>query len=323
MTTNPFLPRPTGGTLLGQWAREAMLQQPPPPTFSRTLLGQIAREAMLEKPKRAPTLAEIMVASRLTAPPVSAGDAYLRRILEREKVDTSLTSPLRLVQATLWPIIWKWANGHLLDVSPSGSFSKGTANASGTDIDLFISVSSTAREGLREIYNTLERALQVAGYKTRRQNVSINITVSGQSVDLVPAKRQNFMLEDHSLYRRKADSWTKTNVAAHALHVSSSGRTEEIRILKLWRDQRGLDFPSFYLELTVIRALRFAPFGDLAANVSRVFDFFRDDFLTARIVDPANQSNVISDDLTQAEKQFIKAAGGRARATQYWRDIVR
>lgn len=164
--------------------------------------------------------------------------------------------------------------------------------------------------------------MQLAGHKTRRQNVSINITVDGQSVDLVPAKRQNLMLADHSLYRRKADSWTKTNVAAHALQVSESGRTEEIRILKLWRDQLGLDWPSFYLELTVIRALRFAPFGDLAANVSRVFEYLRDDFLTARFEDPANTNNVISEDLTAADKLRIRAAGTRARATQYWRDIV-
>lgn len=284
-------------------------------------LGSLGN-AMFNPPQPLTSLGTAMMAARMLDQPVNQADAYLRSILRREAVDTSMTSPLRKVQTTLWPVICRWANGHLLSVEPSGSFSKGTANASGTDIDLFISVSPNVVESLREIYDKLERAFQDAGYETRRQNVSINVRVDGQSVDLVPAKRQNLMLADHSLYRRKADTWTKTNVATHSQHVLLSGRTEEIRIIKLWRDQLGLDWPSFYVELTIIRALRSATYGDLAANVSRVYDFLRDDFLTARVVDPANTNNIISDDLTVPEKERIKAAGARARATQCWLDIV-
>lgn len=270
------------------------------------------------------SLADSLAALFPPAPPAITGDRYLRNILQREAVDTSPLSPLRLVEYTLRPTIEAWANGHLLSVTPSGSFSKGTANLSGTDIDLFISISPNVLETLREIYDKLERALQNAGYITRRQNVSINITVGGRSVDLVPAKRQNLFLDDHSLYRRKADSWTKTNVVTHAHLISTSGRTEEIRILKLWRDQLALDWPSFYLELTVLRALGYtATYGDLAANVSTVFDFLRDSFVAARIVDPANTNNIISDDLSQAGKQRISAAGARARATQLWNDVVK
>lgn len=285
------------------------------------LMGHL-RQGLL-RPARPSLLGTAMLAADILEPPASQANGYLRGILRREAVDVSNTSPVHQVQATLWPIICKWANGYLLSVEPSGSFSKGTANASGTDIDLFISVSPEVTDNLREIYEKLERAVRDAGYVTRRQNVSINVMVGGHSVDLVPAQRQNLTLADHSLYRRKADSWTKTNVAVHAQYVSLSGRTEEIRTLKLWRDQARLDWPSFFLELTVISALRSAPYGDIAANVSKVFEFLRDDFMTARLVDPANTNNVVSDDLTLAEKARIKAAGAGARAKTYWRDIVR
>lgn len=268
------------------------------------------------------SLVNAFVTARLPGRYTCPADAYLQRILRRKAVDTSMTSPLRKVRATLLPVIQAWANGHLLSLEPSGSFSKGTANASGTDIDMFISVSPNVIETLREVYDILERAFQLAGYKTRRQNVSINITVDGWSVDLVPAKRQNRMHDGHSLYRQKADTWTKTNVAIHRKYVLRSGRTEEIRIIKLWRDQLGLDWPSFYLELVVIHALQYAAQGDLAMNVWKVFEFLRDDFLTARFVDPANTNNIISDELTMAEKRRIEAAGAQARATLYWRDIV-
>ena len=67
-------------------------------------------------------------------------DEYLQTILQREAVDTGIYSPVRGVQSQLQPAIQEWAGGYLLSVTPSGSFAKGTANHSGTDIDLFISL---------------------------------------------------------------------------------------------------------------------------------------------------------------------------------------
>ena len=57
--------------------------------------------------------------------------------------------------------------------------------------------------------------------------------------------------------------------------MSNSGRTEEIRVLKLWRRQKGIEFPSFYLELTVINALSGRRSGELAANVWTAFAYLR------------------------------------------------
>src|SRR5450631_181198 len=117
-------------------------------------------------------------------------DQYLLGILSREAVDTGPLSPVRSVQAVLSPIIQRWAGNRLLSVHPSGSFMKGTANKSGTDIDLFISVSEETTETLREIYNLLFDTMKANGYTPTRQNVSINVRVNGYSVDLVPGKRQ-------------------------------------------------------------------------------------------------------------------------------------
>ena len=175
--------------------------------------------------------------------------------MNREAVDTGIFSPVRTVQATLEPAIRPWANRFLIGISPSGSFAKGTANKSGTDIDLFISLSSRTGETLKEIYESLFTRMQEIGYAPKRQNVSINVRVGAYDVDLVPGKHQGFPGNDHSLYRRRGDTWTKTNVSTHTNHVFAAGRLSETRILKLWRNQKGLDFPSFYLELVVIKAL--------------------------------------------------------------------
>lgn len=250
-----------------------------------------------------------------------SADAYLKNILYREAVNTGPTSAVRGVQSWLNPIIQEWAGAYLVSVSPSGSFAKGTANRSGTDIDLFISLSNSTPDTLKEIYNSLFNKLAHQGYNPKRQNVSINIRVNGYDVDLVPAKRQDTTSQDHSLYRRRADTWTKTNIAKHISHVSERGRIKETRILKLWRNQKGIDFPSFYLELTTIDALNNAR-GSLPDNVWKVFQYLRDTFPDARVVDPANTNNIISDDLTAAERAKIKAAAQSALAASNWSQIV-
>jgi tRNA nucleotidyltransferase (CCA-adding enzyme) len=81
----------------------------------------------------------------------------------------------------------------LREITPSGSFAKGTAKRSGTDIDLFLYLAAETSETLSQIYNSLDTALKQEGYKTRRQNVSLNIRVNTTQggvydVDLVPAK---------------------------------------------------------------------------------------------------------------------------------------
>ena len=68
-----------------------------------------------------------------------------------------------------YPIIQGWAGDRLLSVHPSGSFMKGTANKSGTDIDLFISLSEQTTETLKEIYDKLFNTMKEKGYAPTRQ----------------------------------------------------------------------------------------------------------------------------------------------------------
>jgi len=110
---------------------------------------------------------------------------------------------VRGVAVTLCPAIREWAGNFLAAVTPSGSFAKGTANRSGTDIDLFLSLVHTTPNTLKEIYETLFSKMQAKGYNPKRQNVSIGVKVGGFTVDLVPGKRQGAYGEDHSLYRRR------------------------------------------------------------------------------------------------------------------------
>ena len=220
-----------------------------------------------------------------------SADQYLRGILDRERVDTGPFSPVRGVVQTLSPMLNRWAGQYLLSINPSGSFAKGTANRSGTDIDLFLSLSSNTPDTLSEIRSTLRTQVTGSGYAVRDQNVSLGINVGSYKVDLVPAKRQG-------------------------------GLCDEIRILKLWRDQEGLDFPSIFLELAIIRALHGRRIGDLSNNVWSAFVFLRNNIASMAVIDPANSANHISADVSVAEKQKIANAARSALAASNWSQIV-
>ncbi len=182
----------------------------------------------------------------------------------------------------------------------------------GTDIDLFLSLTSSLQTPLKQIYDTLHAAVTVGGYTARRQNVSVGLTVGPWKVDLTPGRRQDQFGNYHSLWSNKTGSWLQTNIAQHCRAVSGSGRLDEIRLIKIWRNRHGLDFPSFYLELFVIEALKGARVGNLQQNIVTVLEAIRDKIAVWRFADPSNTNNIVSDTLTAGGKSNLSAAARTA-----------
>jgi hypothetical protein len=148
------------------------------------------------------------------------------------------------------------------------------------------------------------------------------VTVNGTRGDLVPGKVQAGYQNYHSLYLRRRDSWTQTNVALHIETVRNSGRQREIRAIKIWRLLRNLDWPSLYLELFTIQALAGRSQTNLADNVEHALRTIGSLLTSARIEDPANSSNILSDDLTRQEKEQIATLATQAAQETYWKDVI-
>ena len=248
---------------------------------------------------------------------------YVMSVVRKHALSTQLDSNTQYyIVSPLKKIIAEWAGNCLCETKLSGSRAKGTAIDLSTDLDLFISLSSTTNNTLKEIYDSLYGWVTSKGISARKQNVSIGITYGGQSIDLVPAKRQSSYGSDHSLYRRKADSWTKTNIDTHISRGVNSGRRNEIIALKVWRENHGLEFPSIYLETLVIDALRGKSTSTTADNVYYLLQYLRDNICTLRVVDPANSNNILSDDLSSSEKREICSMAQKSLAEQYWEQII-
>lgn len=244
------------------------------------------------------------------------GDDYVRQVLAKYAVSYGPASPALAAANAIAPSLIQWAGDHLIQLLPSGSFAKGTAVAGTTDIDVFMSLKSTAPD-LRESYNSLAKWSHNAGWRPRLQNVSVGVTYEGVKIDLVPGRQQAGYRNYHSLWRRKASTWTQTNVLLHIERVRDSGRTDEIRAIKVWRTNHGLDFPSFYLELIVLDALAGCG-SSLANNVQRTLAYIADNLTTKRVEDPANTNNTISDDLTLAEKRVVAAQARLSYLENSW-----
>lgn len=249
-------------------------------------------------------------------------DQYVESVLAKYVVPRGATSPAERLFATVAGPLRSWAGQQLNALQYSGSYAKETGVRGISDVDVFISLKSDTKETLKELYEMLYSLAQRNGWSPRRQNVSVGVTVNGTRGDLVPGKVQAGYQNYHSLYLRKRDSWTQTNVALHIDTVRNSGRLKEIRAIKIWRLLHGLDFPSLYLELFVINALLGRSRSALAENTLHALRTIGSSLASTRIVDPANTNNVVSDDLTQAEKQRVGAQAAQSAREKYWENII-
>ncbi len=241
---------------------------------------------------------------------MSDQDYYLQNVIERHAPNIYFVAENKINELT--PHIHAWANGHEYEIKLSGSLAKGTGITGTTDIDIFISLHPSVKEcnSLDTVYSTLRNRMSAVGYSVREQNVSLGIDHTGLKVDLVPGVKHHPLGFDHSIWKRKKQTWTKTNIDSHINSVKNSGRIDDIKLIKIWRKNKELDFPSFYLELSVIEALKGTSLTDssLSSNFVKVMNYLASDFESKVIKDPSNDNNEVSEELTQEEKNKIKQA---------------
>lgn len=273
---------------------------------------------MLGPRVRVPSVA-IMSVVKLSVSP----DEYLRGILEREAIDASMRSPLRRLQADIAGYAERALPEGLLGVHPTGAFERGTGNRSGTAIDFLVSYSPRLALSARALSDAMFVLFDQLGYEPRRRDLATTVVLKGVRVDIVAGRREAMTTDVHEFWVERSQRTIKTNLTQHVLDVAASGLNEEIRVLKLWRDQLGLDFPSFYLELSAIAAMRRRPRRTLAENVWAVLGYLETLFPARSILDPVNANNIVSDHLTAAQKDAIRRAAQYARKGRAWSEIVR
>ncbi len=238
---------------------------------------------------------------------------YAQQRTEQEtfvSIKSALKDVMREVQR--WDV-----HGFIEYARITGSFAKGTNVQGGTDVDMLLSFHPAYQSAPVTIYKELFEHLRRNGFPgASASHVGIRLTVDGLLIDLIPARKHTEEGEDHRIFNRKTGEWTVTNLNTHTHFVATSSRLSEIRLMKLWRNQQELFFPSFVLELSVIEALKhnkpLQQTRDLDGHVSQILSFLTTDFVTASLVDPSNAKNIVSDDMLKIEKTIVSHAAQKA-----------
>lgn len=260
---------------------------------------------------------------------MTESDMYLNQILQKYNARdlSGYSNALSQLQTTLKT----WASSCYVNILYSGSRAKGTAISLASDVDYLVSLTSGCNEnsgGLKSIYDSLYTELNSKYSLVSKQNVSVRINLNGLEVDVTPARKQAGNTDDHWLYVSKFDTWKQTNIQKHITDVFQSGRTNEIKLLKIWRELNHLDFSSIYLEYLLINNILLNKSKDvinLADNFWYVLVEIAKDTgnpLFSRIVDPANSNNILSDLLTIAEKNKLIASAKATIAPRNWGNVV-
>ena len=113
-----------------------------------------------------------------------------------------------------------------------------------------------------------------------------------------------------------------TNIQKHIDLVRNSGVRKEIMLLKIWRENHQLDFPSIYIEQLCVEELQRNNTYNLADNFINMLDYIKRNIVLKKVVDPSNCNNIISDSLKEYEKKAIEAKAKESLQQQYWKDII-
>ena len=248
-------------------------------------------------------------------------EQYAASIVEKYRVVPDPGSPPHRAADKLMPLLKEWGKQHLLGITLSGAYAKNTAITLASHVDVLIALSSVPGLEMKGVYWSLFEYLTEHDLRPRTRNVSIQLESKGLAVDVVPACRDP-KSSGNVLFNKKSGAPVLTDVAQHIHLVANSGRQQEICALKIWRELNHLDFPSLYLELTVLRALADERFGQLADNILVVLRYLSNRFEPAVVQDPANAENILSNDLAASEKKAIAKAARNALYDENWKKII-
>lgn len=248
---------------------------------------------------------------------------YLEEVLREQEVSPVVEEAIRARRAEVEEMLrggWKGCEPRFYY---GGSFGKRTMIAARFDLDVVVYFPPETPESPAALYAAVERRLRERGHTTLRHNVSLRLQYTpAWHIDVVPGRALDARYYYAALYASERNTTRQTSLKAH-IELVRNGDRETIKLLKLWKWRNGVAAGSFVLELAAARALGGGVGGGaMEERLERVLRFLADGFMEARLVDPANSNNVVTDDLHYAEKAAIAQAAQRACQQTGWERVV-
>lgn len=246
---------------------------------------------------------------------------YLREVLRAQEVQPGSTEMKELENARA--DVEALLRREFADCSPTirygGSKMKNTMNLEDYDLDIicYFPRDDTPAETIKEIY---DKVLATLGkeYEVNARTTALRVIGAGVDlkVDVVPGRFIDATEKDAYVHQNGGDKkYLKTNLDCHIAYVRDSGRTGEVRLMKLWRTCVGIKVRTFPLELLVIKILKGVRVSGLENRLTYVLTEIRDNIDNIAIEDPANGGNDLSDALDTNTRRALAFAAKSTHQT--------
>jgi len=249
------------------------------------------------------------------------GHEYLVRVLENQNMKSKQIEHLRRLREKIETVLRNRYRS-----SPriyyGGSYAKHTMIREAFDLDVIIYFPCTKRATLKEIYQSVHETLVSANYPVRPKTVALQLPYEdGFHIDVVPGRAIDETFYEAYLYKNGQDTWIKTSLKKQMDSIKDSGCREIIKLMKLWRIRHRLEWSTFALEQTVIRALNGENKNRYDQCLIKVFEFIYKKIDKVRLVDPANANNIIK--VSPKTRSSLKKAAERSLNARDWGEIIK
>lgn len=206
----------------------------------------------------------------------------------------------------------------------AGSYGKHTMIKQRYDLDLVIYWPHDSNYKIKDIYDAVGSTLAKHYRAVNSKTVCWELPFEGGiHIDVVPGRALDAKYYEANLHRTDTGTTLKTSLKKHIDTVRGSGRLDAIRLMKLWKERRGVPFKkSFLLEIMTIDGCKGTSTTDYGAQLNAALTYIRDNIETCSVKDPANSANSLSDDLDKGTRARIKSAADSALKASYWSNVL-
>jgi len=220
-----------------------------------------------------------------------------------------------------------------------GSKAKGTMIMESYDLDMVCYFPRECNRDIKEIYDDVSKKLSekyCIAPKTsaiRIEKMEKDKTRIDYHIDVVPGRFIDDKKEETFLHVKSGQGgWIKTDLQKHIKFILNSGCSDIIKLSKLWRTRNNINLKTFFVELLVVKALEGSRHKEnLQLSFITFLEYLRDGIKDARLEDPANTNNVVSENWSENERKIISSRADESLRfvkdnldqVDGWRDIFK
>lgn len=228
----------------------------------------------------------------------------LREIAKNIRPTQTQTNQIQRYKSSIEKILKNELSRYNIRVYYAGSYAKNTGMRNHLDLDLVTRFPSNPYYNTKDCYELVYSVLRRNKWQPRRKNAAIrisNLSLPGNTTlehaDIVP-EQQISNSQYCYLWLNKENKSLKTSVHQHIEEVKKLGMYDLIRLLKYWKYQHKLPYPSFILEQCLIKWAKDEPRNasqDIIIRLQTHIDYVARKIKNIQLVDPANPSgNIIT-----------------------------